>query len=149
MAKRMRTQILQFSFIGILNAVVDIVSLNLLLFFWATNNPTTLIIFNTISYTLAILNSYIWNKKYTFRHNANSNYKEFGLFIIQAVIALLISNIVFIGMIELIHSINMFHLPNIMVQNISKGTAMFLSSSASFIFMKYFVFRKKQYHTES
>ncbi|WP_138418480.1 GtrA family protein [Aquibacillus sediminis] len=142
MAKKVKVQVLQFGFIGVTNAIVDIVSLNILLFIWPTTQSNLLFVFNTIAYTLAIVNSYIWNKKYTFSHRANSGAKEMILFIIQAIIALVISNLVFIGMVQLLTKQSLMQIPMFINQNIAKGTAMFLSSSASFFLMKFFVFRK-------
>lgn len=141
MAKRFRWQVLQFSAIGGSNAFVDIVSLNVLLGIWPTNDPTLLILFNTISYTLTIINSYIWNTKYTFRHRAYFNRKEIMLFIGQAIIALGISNLVFLGIFSALDVQTFISFPQFIYQNIAKGSAMFLSSTASFFLMKFMVFK--------
>ncbi|MBM7571000.1 GtrA family protein [Aquibacillus albus] len=143
MAKKLRTQMMQFGFIGISNAIVDIVSLNVLLWIWPTTQSSLLFVFNTIAYILTIINSYIWNTKYTFSHRANIDTKEISLFILQATIALVISNLVFIGAFRLLVDQTFISIPVFISQNIAKGLAMFLSSSASFFFMKFFVFRKK------
>ncbi|MDC3412327.1 GtrA family protein [Aquibacillus sp. 3ASR75-11] len=144
MAQKTKIQIIQFSFIGIANALIDIGSLNVLLFLWPTEGASTLLIFNTISYTLAIINSYIWNSKYTFSHRANFNYKQIGLFTFQALIALLVSNLVFIGFYELLKDGFFIQVPKFINHNISKGVAMFLSSSTSYLLMRYLVFRKSK-----
>ncbi|MRH44683.1 GtrA family protein [Aquibacillus halophilus] len=142
MAKKIRGQLIQFGFIGISNAVVDIVTINVLLFIWPTKDSSLLLVFNTIAYILAILNSYVWNTKYTFSHHATIESKEIMLFILQAALALVINNIVFVGMFQLLENQTAFLSPTFVNQNIAKGMAMFLSSSASFFLMKYFVFRK-------
>ncbi|GAA5417134.1 hypothetical protein Pryu01_02195 [Paraliobacillus ryukyuensis] len=142
MAKRFKWQVVQFSAIGISNAAVDILSLNLLLIIWPTTDATILLLFNTISYTLAIINSYIWNTKYTFKHHAFFSKRELLLFIGQAIIALGISNLVFLGIFELLEFQSLIDIPIFVIQNISKGAAMFLSSTASFILMKFIVFTK-------
>ncbi|SDK06776.1 GtrA family protein [Sediminibacillus albus] len=143
MAIKLKTQILQFSFIGLANAGIDIGTLNLLLLLWPTEKTSLLLVFNTIAYILAILNSYFWNSKYTFKQNANLNTKEIGLFSLQAAVALAVNNIVFIGMSKML-----IHLPwlssVLLINNISKGAAMFLSFSTSFLLMKYIVFRKEK-----
>jgi putative flippase GtrA len=149
MTKKTGTQIIQFSFIGVTNALIDIGSLNILLFLWPTEKTSLLLIFNTIAYTLAIINSYIWNSKYTFKHKANFNYKELGLFLFQAFIALLVSNLVFIGVYQLLKNWFFIPIPKFVNQNISKGMAMFLSSLTSFVLMKYLVFRKRKQANEN
>ena len=143
MTKGIKTQVMQFSFIGISNAAIDILSLNALLFLWPTTQNYLLLLFNTISYLLAILNSYFWNTKYTFNNHSKINIKEMTLFVIQAIIALAISNLVFILSIELLNRQTIFSISSFLNQNIAKGLAMLLSSTASFFFMKFFVFRKK------
>ncbi|MDC3417899.1 GtrA family protein [Aquibacillus salsiterrae] len=144
MAKKLKTQVLQFGFIGASNAVVDILSLNILLLIWPTKGTGMLLTFNTISYILAIINSYIWNTKFTFSHRATSDTREMFLFIIQASIALVISNLVFIGAFQLLEVQPLLPIPSFINQNIAKGLAMFLSSTASFLLMRYLVFRKRE-----
>ncbi|MGJ9459097.1 GtrA family protein [Oceanobacillus sp. CF4.6] len=132
-------QVLQFSAIGGMNALIDIGTLNLLLFFWYADNNEILLLFNTIAYTLAVTNSYLFNANLTFRKKASKNKKELIFFCIQAFVSLGISNLVFIGGIALL---GLFSIPVFVQNNIAKGAAMFLSSTASFFFMRYFVFRR-------
>ncbi|WP_085993904.1 GtrA family protein [Oceanobacillus senegalensis] len=134
-------QIIQFSLIGGLNALIDIGSLNLLLFLWPTENSLFLLLFNTIAYILAITNSYLWNSNWTFRKTSTKNKKEAVYFLIQAVVSLIISNIVFVGGSFIL---GILPVPTIAEQNIAKGAAMVISSAASFIFMRYFVFQKNR-----
>ncbi|WP_182201296.1 GtrA family protein [Paraliobacillus salinarum] len=142
MAKQMKWQVAQFSVIGGSNALVDILSLNILLAIWPSTNHNILLLFNTIAYLLAIFNSYIWNTKYTFRHRSFFGRKELSLFILQAMIALGVSNLVFLGLFEILEFQTIIHFSGFVKQNISKGMAMFLSSTTSFFLMKYFVFNK-------
>lgn len=133
-------QVVQFSAIGGMNALIDIGTLNILLFFWSTSDNQLLILFNTIAYTLAVTNSYLCNANLTFRKKSSKNKKELLFFCLQALVSLGISNLVFIGGIALLGS---FPIPAFVQNNIAKGVAMFLSSAASFFFMRYFVFRRK------
>ncbi|QTN00240.1 GtrA family protein [Sediminibacillus dalangtanensis] len=144
MAKKVKAQILQFSFIGLANAAIDIGVLNLLLWIWPTEETRMLFILNTIAYFLAILNSYIWNVKYTFSHHARVSTKEIGLFTLQAIVAWVINNVVFIGLSKLLFQFSALPLSSFFVHNIAKGAAMFLSFSTSFLLMKFIVFRKKK-----
>lgn len=132
-------QVLAFLLVGSLNAFIDLLLLNLLLFIWPTTNETRLIIFNTIAYLLAITNSYIWNSRIAFRKHARKDVREKVYFFIQAGISLIISNLVFLGG---MHFLEQFQLSIWQIQNIAKSLAMATPSFASFLFMKYFVFRK-------
>ncbi len=138
-SRRGAFQVVQFSMIGVLNALVDIGSLNLLLLIWPTGDHEVLLLFNSIAYTLAIINSYIWNSRLTFRKHAVNNWREKTHFFVQAGISLLISNAVFLISIDIL---SLLSFPLWMIHNMAKGLAMFLSSTASFFFMKFFVFRR-------
>lgn len=74
-------QFLQFGVIGIGNALIDIGTLNLLLILFYTEDRMMLTIYNSISYTLAIANSYFWNANITFnRTSKGSSYQRIGFF---------------------------------------------------------------------
>ncbi|WP_010648624.1 GtrA family protein [Oceanobacillus massiliensis] len=134
-------QVIQFSAIGGVNALIDIGTLNLLLLMWPTTDNQLLTLYNTIAYTLAVTNSYLFNSNLTFRKRASKNKKEMVFFCLQAIASLVISNVVLLGGIALLDLIS---IPMFIQQNIAKGAAMFLSSTASYFFMRYFVFRKKE-----
>ncbi|MCA0988705.1 GtrA family protein [Guptibacillus algicola] len=132
-------QVISFSAIGIMNALVDIGALNLLMLLFPTDDRIQLISYNTIAYTLAITNSYFWNAKLTFPSKAIHDRKQIVLFIVQAVIALAVSNLVFYGALYLF-DLEWISIANYIERNIAKGLAMFLSSASSFFMMKHIVF---------
>ncbi|KMM39513.1 GtrA family protein [Guptibacillus hwajinpoensis] len=137
-------QVMSFSAIGVMNALVDIGALNLLMLFFPTDDRIQLIVYNTIAYTLAITNSYFWNAKLTFPSKAIHDRKQVLLFLVQAIIALGISNLVFYGALLIFEWLTF---PRYIERNISKGLAMLLSSASSFFMMKHLVFpRTKQKH---
>ncbi|WP_022792549.1 GtrA family protein [Marinococcus halotolerans] len=131
-------QALQFSVIGVTNAVVDIGALNLLLFLFPSEERMTLTLFNTIAYALAVTNSYIWNVFITFRDSAKGSTRQRLVFIIQGLISLGINNAVFLGFNALFQALGV---PTWIRQNLAKGLAMLASFTASFFMMKYFVFK--------
>ncbi|SER57889.1 Putative flippase GtrA (transmembrane translocase of bactoprenol-linked glucose) [Gracilibacillus ureilyticus] len=131
-------QFLQFGIIGVGNALIDIGMLNLLLILFYTEDRMLLLGYNTISYLLAVSNSYFWNASVTFnRTSKGSGYQRIG-FVVQALISLGISNIVFIGLNSFMEWLGVL---NWLRYNIAKGLAMLLSSLASFFMVKYFVFK--------
>ncbi|MCT2536013.1 GtrA family protein [Aquibacillus koreensis] len=129
----------KYSVIGIVCAALDIGVLNALLYFFPTNDTVLLTIFNSTAYMAAILNSYYWNSKYTFKIKKSK--KQFIAFIVQAFVSLLIANIVFIGGLWVAEFFST--LPNWLQTNIAKGLSMYLSSLASFFFNKHFVFKDR------
>lgn len=134
-------QYAKFGTVGLTSGALDLGSLNLLLLIWPTSNHVLLVVFNTFAYALAVLNSYIWNSRFTFREGLEGNKKQKILFIVQAAVSLLISDgILYVA--TLLLSMSGF-LPKLLVYNIAKLLSMFLSSLASFFFMKYFVFREE------
>lgn len=133
-------QFMQFSVIGVANAGIDIGTLNLLLLLFPTEDRLVLILFNTIAYSLAVANSYFWNAYITFRHSAEKSNRQRVTFILQGVVSLGVNNLVFLGLSELFQVIGV---PNWIRYNLAKGAAMFLSFTASFFMIKYFVFRDK------
>lgn len=129
----------KYSVIGTSCAVLDLGVLNGLLYFFPTTDTMTLTIYNSTAYTVAVLNSYIWNSKFTFK--VKKNKKQFLAFIIQAIISLFIANIIFITGLWLLHFVAVF--PEWVKTNLAKGLSMYLSSLASFFFNKLIVFRKE------
>lgn len=134
-------QTLQFTIIGISNAAVDIGSLNLLLLLHPTNHSSTLTLFNTIAYCLAVGNSYFWNSRITFRREAKGSSRQRFAFFMQGLFSLFINNATFLALNWLFQFISM---PVWVRYNIAKGLAMLASFSASFFMIKYLVFKNKE-----
>lgn len=131
-------QFLQFGAIGFANAGIDIGTLNLLLILFHTDDRLLLLLYNSIAYLLAVANSYYWNANITFKRSSKGSNRQRILFIIQGLVSLGVSNLVFLGVNELLDFTNV---PNWLRYNIAKGLAMLLSFLASFFMVKYFVFR--------
>lgn len=132
-------QIILFLLVGGLNAFIDLGSLNVFLRIWPTTNDGLLILFNTLAYLLAITNSYIWNTRLAFRRYAQNDTREKFYFFLQAGFSLILSNLTFWGA---LHILGSYLSPLWLVQNTAKILAMAIPSIASFLLMKYLVFRK-------
>ncbi|MDL4839796.1 GtrA family protein [Aquibacillus rhizosphaerae] len=138
--KKSIMEYLSYSIIGIICAALDIGVLNGLLYFFPTEQTSLLTLYNSLAYTVAILNSYIWNTRYTFK--VTKSKKLFFAFIFQAIISLFIANIVFLSGLWLFQFISIF--PGLVETNIAKGLSMYLSSLSSFFFIKFIVSYKKK-----
>jgi putative flippase GtrA len=137
--KRGVLQFARFSLIGALNAVIDLTVLNILLLLWQHANTLELILINSFAYLVAVLNSYIWNTRLTFRGEAIFSTREKTLFAVQALVSLLISNGVFV---LFIYWLGFTSFPMWLVHNGAKGISMALSSICSFFLMKAFIFKR-------
>lgn len=136
-------QILKYSIIGLSCSTLDLGILNGLLYFFPTSHRGTLTLYNSIAYGFAVMNSYIWNSRYTFHHKSTHSYKQFISFVIQAITSLIINDVVFVVGIDLLNAWSF--MPKWASTNTAKLTSMFCSSFSSFFFNKYFVFRTKRY----
>jgi putative flippase GtrA len=59
-------QLVRFCIVGVINAVVDILVLNILLLRFPTHDANILLLYNSAAFTLGALNSYLLNKYWTF-----------------------------------------------------------------------------------
>jgi putative flippase GtrA len=124
-----------------LNGLIDLSALNVLLRLWPTTTTLGLFVINSIAYSLAVLNSYLWNSRLTFRADAFLTSREKLKFALQAAVSLFISNGVFL---LFVHVFSRLTLPLWIDQNAAKGLSMAISSTSSFFFMKYYVFLRRE-----
>lgn len=84
-------QAAKFFLVGTLNTFIDLGVLNILILITATAAGLFYSIFKTISFVGATINSYFWNKFWTFEKKGTSPPKEFLKFVALAAIGLLIN----------------------------------------------------------
>lgn len=134
-------QYLRFCLVGLSNAVVDLGALNLLLLLYPTHSDLTLLLYNTIAVMLAILNSYLWNTRWTFHDQATRSRRERTLFIGQALLNIVINNIVLYFMTDLLPSQTGEW--SVFTANLSKLAAMVAASTISFLLLRSIVYRPR------
>lgn len=81
-------QVAKFGVVGVLNTAIDLGVLNLLVYF-----GIGVLFANTISTGLAITNSFLWNKYWTFRDKDTAWHRQIIPFFISAIVGLLLSNL--------------------------------------------------------
>lgn len=85
-------QITRFAGVGVLNTLVDFGILDLFILFigfgWGVYSFT---IYKTISFIIANLNSYFWNKYWTFKDTSRDYIKEYTQFLVVSLVALLLN----------------------------------------------------------
>lgn len=63
-------QLLRFSIVGGLNTFIDLLAFNLLLWLLPTTHVHVLVLYNSLAYLLGAVNSFFWNKLWTFEHRS-------------------------------------------------------------------------------
>lgn len=128
-----------FLLIGLMNAVVDIVVLDGLIWIVHSKTQLALLVYNTVAVIAAITNSYIWNRRVTFRDVSTGSRRERLLFILQGILNLVLNDVIVVA----VSSYFVFSksVPFFISSNAAKVFAMVTSSVISFLCMRLFVFR--------
>ncbi|OGE81368.1 MAG: hypothetical protein A3H72_03750 [Candidatus Doudnabacteria bacterium RIFCSPLOWO2_02_FULL_48_8] len=134
-------QFIRFAIIGGLNTAIDFALLNLLS--WATGiyEGNWIILLNTISFSVAVINSYILNKRWAFGdQGSGEGGRKFTLFLAVSIVGAVINTAV-----VRVVSTNidpMFGLSQELWLNVGKVLATGLSLVWNFIGYKILVFKK-------
>lgn len=90
-------KIIKFGVSGVVSAFIDFGILFILVEFFSVN----VIIANTFSFLFAVINSYLFNKYWTFRDSEKNHYKQFAKFFLVSSIGLLINTFLMFLLIKL------------------------------------------------
>jgi len=138
--KKTAVKYAQFSLVGGSNALVDIGVLNLLLLISPTRSPEILVAYNVVALVLTNANSYLWNTLWTFRHRARHDARQVGLFTVQGMLNVAVGGLV---LWLLAHWLVAYtDLSPLVGGNVAKVVSMVAASSMSFLFLRFFVFRR-------
>ncbi|MFA6251960.1 MAG: GtrA family protein [Candidatus Paceibacterota bacterium] len=141
MAKKIVKELAKFSTVGLVNTFIDLLVLNLLSFAFSISSGPGIILLNIIAFSCAIINSYLLNKRWTFRKKEEFYYKELLLFIIISFFSGIINTaIVFYGTTFL----NYHGVGDLAWLNVMKMTASIASAVFNFFGYKLIVFKKKK-----
>ncbi|MGH3436370.1 MAG: glycosyltransferase [Sciscionella sp.] len=139
---RTRWQLPAFLGVGLLNAVIDVVVFNALLLVAPTESVMRLALYNTVAVVAAIVNSYWWNSRWTFRRERATGGRPLAwqrtTFLLQAVLNIVINDLVLTTVTMVLAGAVM--LPVWLNTNLAKALAMASSSMFSFVIMKLLVF---------
>jgi putative flippase GtrA len=139
--KKTGGQFLRFAVVGVLNTGIDIGILNLLMYLAGVYEGNIIIVFNAISVSAAIVNSYFWNKYWTFgAKDKDDQTKEFGSFVAVSLGGALINTLTVYSLSTLIDPL--FGLNQEIWTNIAKIIAIGLAWLWNFSGYKFFVFKK-------
>lgn len=93
-------QLARFGMVGIMNFLVDTGILTLLSLFTGIVAGAWIIPLNVISTSIAVANSYIWNRSWTFRDSAPVSLSAFITFVVVTIGGILINSLIVYGVIE-------------------------------------------------
>lgn len=141
--KRIIKQFSKFFIVGIVNTGIDFAVLNTEMALTGISSGTPLIIFNMISFSVAVVNSYYLNKFWTFEDKKADGSKatvKMSQFIGVSLVGLMINSMVVYGFVSVVPI--MFGLSPIAWTNIGKIIATGVSLIWNFVGYKLWVFKR-------
>lgn len=133
----------RYAAVGASNAVVDLAAFNIMVFAHATRSPQVLVAYNTIAVLLALINSWAWNSRWTFRdrarRQAGGRWRQRGLFAFQGLVNLGVNDLTILVLSLLLRPV--LGMPATLASNLSKVVAMLTASATSYLLMHQVVFR--------
>ncbi len=85
-------QIARFGIVGVFNTGIDVLTLNGLLWRFPTHSTNLLLAFNSLAYFVAAVNSFVFNKYWTFRSRQGITGRELVRFAIVTLVGFLCSD---------------------------------------------------------
>ncbi|HEY6409266.1 MAG TPA: GtrA family protein, partial [Ktedonobacteraceae bacterium] len=84
-------QFMRFGLVGCMNTMIDLLVLNGLLWLWPGQGTARLLLFNTLAYACGALNSFVFNRYWTFQREGPPNARE-GARFLQVTLAAIACN---------------------------------------------------------
>ena len=135
-------QAAKFSIIGGLSALIELSVLNTLFYFTGITSGNLFLVFKTLTFLTATVNSFFFNRHWTFKSTNIHVYIEFRDFLMSRIGGLVLN----VGVAFLI--VNVIGAPvgfsPTLWANIGVLTALFVTTIWNFFSSKFFVFRKKK-----
>ena len=130
-------QLVRFALIGILNTGIDILLLNLLLWRFPTHSANLLLGYNSLAYTLGAVNSFYFNKYWTFGQRKKTTRSEVFRFILLSLLGILCNDGIIWGAARVLHPLIA---SSFLWANASKAVAIVGTSTISYVGMRLWVF---------
>ncbi len=140
--KKLFAQIYKFVIIGALNTAIDFGVLNLLMWWTGIYSGNWIILLNMISFSVAVTNSYFWNKYWTFKakEEGENRIKEFSQYVAVTLVGLVLNTAAVYLITTFIPP--MFGTSKELWANLAKVVATGISLIWNFLGYKFIVFRK-------
>ena len=131
-------QFFKFFVVGFFNASLDFSVLNLLSYFTGVYSGFYIIFLNSAAFLVAVINSYFWNKYWTFSQQGGVEGKEFLKFIAVSFVGLTLNSFLVYVITTFVPLFN--GLTPQFLENFAKALASAVSLVWNFIGYKFFVF---------
>jgi putative flippase GtrA len=133
-------QFAKYAIVGLANTAVDFGILNFLMWSSKTYEGKTIILFNVISFSIAAIHSYAWNKLWTFKAKEKTSIVgQFFQFVIVSLVGVLINSGIVYIIITWVKPLTGMEA----WANIAKAVATVISLMWNFVGYKFIVFKKK------
>ncbi|MBU1167060.1 GtrA family protein [Patescibacteria group bacterium] len=139
-------QIVKFALVGGLNTALDFAVLNALIWATGTSSGKWIILFNSLAFTAAVINSYILNKIWTFQSKEKKVASQFARFITVSLIGWVVNTAIVFTVTTYIDPY--FGLNETLWANVAKIVATGVALVWNFIGYKLWAFRDKDQETE-
>lgn len=150
MTSNLASQIAKFGFVGIINTGIDFAIFNVLIYVTGIYSGIWLLVFNIVSFGVAVINSYFLNKYWAFKASGAVQSAEVFKFVSVSIIGLILNSTVvyFLGTFfilgyRLSASATYIYLPIGLWDNLAKLAATAVSLVWNFIGYKLFVFKSR------
>ncbi len=132
-------QLLRFCIVGGLNTFVDVLVFNLLVLGLPTQDTGLLVIYNSLAYLLGAVNSFCWNKLWTFQQRSSTTNTQLARFALVTSLGIL-CNDAFLWLATTL--LTSFSLTSFLWVNVAKVSAIAGSVCVSYLGMRFSVFTK-------
>ena len=130
-------QFVRFGLVGCVNTIIDLLVLNGLLWLWPAQGTARLLLFNTLAYACGALNSFVFNRYWTFRREGPPNAREGARFLLVTLAAIACNDLILWLMRNILHPV---HLNPALWTNVSKVVAIGGTILLSYLGMRLWVF---------
>ena len=86
-------QLLRFCIVGGLNTFIDLLVLNILVWLLPTTHVHVLVLYNSLAYLVGAVNSFFWNKLWTFEHRSQVTSRQVKHFAIVTLVGIVCNDI--------------------------------------------------------
>ena len=130
-------QFVRFGFVGCVNTTIDLLVLNGLLWLWPAQGTARLLLFNTLAYACGALNSFVFNRYWTFQRTGHPKAREGARFLLVTLAAIVCNDLIVWLMSKILLPM---HLNVTLWANSSKAAAIGGTILISYLGMRLWVF---------
>ncbi len=138
-------QFVRFGLVGCVNTTIDLLVLNGLFWLWPAQGTARLLLFNTLAYACGALNSFVFNRYWTFRRPGRPKAREGARFLVVTLAAIVCNDLIVWLMSKILLPV---HLNPSLWTNSSKVAAIGGTILVSYLGMRLWVFVQSSYEKQ-